>query len=844
MLALQKDLKPKKEIRGRGQLSRMMNCEGPPARVPETPMEHTRSCPSISMIYRKCYMVLACCLVVGFQQKSSAQPGATTTTRAVAFDLADVQLLDGPFRTARDLNLRYLMQLEPDRLLNSYLKEAGLPTKGAIYGGWENSGISGTVLGHYMTALSFQYRSTSDTELLRRLVYIVDQLELCQKAQGDGYLAGIPNGRRVFDQLSSSSMTADQTNLNGSWAPWYVIHKEMSGLRDAWQLAGLEKARPMLIALADWVAHTTDNLPEPQLEKMMLCEFGGMNEILLDVFAATKNEKYRIAADRFYHNAVLDPLARREDRLDGLHANTQIPKIIGEARRYELLGEEKDKAVVEFFWDTVVNKHTYAMGGNSDGEHFGPAGKLAGRLGTMTAETCNTYHMLKLTQHVFEWDPNASYFDFYERALYNHIRASQEPHNGRFTYFVTLMPGHFRTYSTPFDAFWCCVNTGMENHTRYSENIYFHDEQDDSLFVNLYIPSAVMWRRKNLRLTQTTNYPNEGAVAFAVETSAPVEAAIKLRQPAWLSGSMLVQINDGPSLPASRGGDGYVRIQRTWKQGDVIRVTIPLELRKETMPDNPNRIALFYGPLMLAAKLGSDRIKPPAPFAKEHTAYLQAKLTTAPVLLAGDRPVKEWLELVDPKTLLFRTKGVGQPEDFELAPFYDRYYERYSAYLDNFTPAEWEKKQAAYKAENERVRQLEDRTVDLIRPGDGQMERDHNMKNERSRSGSFESRKWRDAIEGGWFSYEMKTAAPGTSQTLMCQYWGGDSGKRQFRITANGLTIAEPRLQNNKPGEFFREEYSLSPEAVGNNDRMTIRFEGHPGNLAGGLFELRVLHAE
>lgn len=777
--------------------------------------------------------------------------------RVAPFDYAAVELLEGPFRTARDLNIKYLLELKPDRLLHSYRKSAGLEPRAPIYGGWESRAIAGTALGHYLTALSIQYRSTRDAEFLRRINYIVDELEICQRANDDGYLSGIPEGRRVFAEVSSGTITADQANLNGSWAPWYVIHKTMSGLRDAWQLAGLEKAKPMLIAKADWVERTTRNLTEEQLERMMACEFGGMNEILLDVYGITKNEKHLQTADRFYHNAVLDPLERHLDKLNGLHANTQIPKLIGETRRYALLGEAKDLDLADFFWRTVVHDHCYHMGGHSDGEHFGPPRKLAGRLGTMTAETCNTYHMLKLTRQLFQWQPDSSYFDFYERALYNHIRASQDPRRGMFAYFITLMPGHFRTYSTPENAFWCCVCTGMENHVRYHENIYFRGvgsgeagqtgerepaKDAEALYVNLYIPSTVTWKKKALRLTQRTHYPYEDTVSFTVETSMPVSAKLKLRQPEWVVEPLRAELNGSACTMTSSTQDGYWEIAREWKNGDALKVSVPMQLRKEAMPDKRTRIAIFYGPLMLAARMGTEGMEPPIPYADKHKAYLQAKLPAVPVLLAGERPLEEWIETVNAKELQFRTKGVGHPADVELAPFYNRYYERYAAYLDNFTPAEWEERQAAHRAETEAIRELEGRTIDLIRPGESQMELDHNLKSDKSRSGNYENRRWRDATDGGWFSYDMKVD-PKSSNSLMCTYWGGDKGARNFVITANEKPIAEVQLNNQKPGEFFREEYPIPPEAFRDNGRVTIRFEGRRGNLAGGVFELRTVRA-
>lgn len=773
---------------------------------------------------------------------STIAPAAPTTSSAAInaqpFDLSDVSLLPGPFLDARNQDITYLMELDPDRLLSGFLETAGLKPKAPKYGGWESKGVAGQALGHYMTALSYCYRSTGDKRCHDRLAYIVDELARCQAANKNGYSAAIPEGKKTFQLLKDGKVTATQGDLNGSWAPWYVIHKEMSGLRDAWQLAGISKARPVLIALADWTYDTTNGLSEDQLEKMMQCEFGGMNEVLWDVYAATGNPKYKAAADRFYHNAVLDPLERHQDVLDGLHANTQIPKIIGEARRYEITGDPKDRSIAEFFWNSVVQHHTYAMGGNSEYEHFGAPDHIAEHIGPTDAETCNTYNMLKLTLHLFQWKPQARYFDFYERALFNHIRASQEPgHPGAFTYYVSLKPGLFRTFSTPFDTFWCCVDTGMENHLRYTQGIYFHTQE--ALFVNLFIPSRVNWKEKGILLTQKTTFPFSDSISMDIKTSQPVTASIKIRIPSWAQSGISASVN-GTSVPLRKSADGYGELSRQWKTGDQVKITTPMNLRTEPTPDNPAMIAIMYGPIELAASMGRNGIAPPAPYTTNATAFMTSSTPEAPVIVGANGPIETWIKPIDLSHLKFKTTGdVGRPTDFDLVPFYSLYRDRYAVYLEKLTPDQWKHRQANAAEQTKQAKILNARTIDLVTPGDSEIEKAHGLQSEKSRTGDFKVFHWRDALPEGSFSYTMKLD-PSTSNALECTYWGTDKGNRKFHIFADHHLLATPDLDGTHPGEFVTGHYEI-PSDLAKNRKTKLTFKGVEGNMAGGVFEVRIV---
>ncbi|MBZ0257511.1 glycoside hydrolase family 127 protein, partial [bacterium] len=417
--------------------------------------------------------------------------------KAEPFSVEDVQLLDGPFLHARNLDAAYLLRLVPDRLLAGFREVAGLPAKAKRYGGWESMGVAGHTLGHYLSAASRLY-AAGDDRFLERINYIVDELKACQA--NSGYLAAFSEGKKVFEEVAKGDIRSAGFDLNGSWVPWYTFHKQFAGLIDAYRYCDNQEALEVAKKMGDWAIDVTSGLSEEQFQKMLACEHGGMNESMLELYAITGDERYLELSRRFHHQAVLGPLARGEANLPGLHSNTQIPKIIGVAHRYEYTQDEADHDIATYFWDRVVHHHTYANGGNSNHEHFGPADQLAHRLSSESSESCNTYNMLKLTRHLFSWTEDPQYSDYYEQALYNHILAAQNPDDGMMCYFIPMQVGGAKTYSTPFDSFWCCVGSGIENPARYTEGIYYHG--DDDLLVNLFIPSVLKWKEQGVELRQ------------------------------------------------------------------------------------------------------------------------------------------------------------------------------------------------------------------------------------------------------------------------------------------------------------------------------------------------------
>ena len=758
------------------------------------------------------------------------------------FALGQVQLLEGPFKRAMERNAKYLLSLDPDRLLHNTRNYAGLQPKGALYGGWEARGIAGHTLGHYLTALSQQYAATGDARFRDRIDYIVREMAECQRAYGDGYVGALPPVELQTMRGFREGKVEVEGSFNfkgGAWVPWYTQHKVLAGLKDAWALASNARAKEVTLKLADWVDELTRNLTPEQLQRMLSVEHGGMSETLAEIYALTGDRKYLEASRRFYHEAIMRPLLEGRDKLAGKHANTQIPKVIGEARLYEVAGDEDARKIAEVFYDRVVRHHTYVIGGNSESEHFGLPDKLAARLGPATAETCNTYNMLKLTRHLFGWRPVAEYFDYYERALYNHILGSQEPRRGMFAYFMSLKPGHFKTFSTPEDSFWCCVGSGMENHTKYNDSIYFHDA--DSLYVNLFIPSRLNWDEKGLTLTQQTAYPRGNRIELRFAPKRSVTLSLKIRSPKWAGGGLRFRLNGRPLRAAIAAGD-YAEVRRAWKMGDVLEVTIPMTVRAEAAPDDPRKVAFLYGPLALAGDLGPVPAGGTVPYAVEQWDNFRRPVAEVPVLVTEAADPATAVRRVGRQGLVFRTVRAGRPRDVTLRPYNELFYNYYNVYWDVLTPAQYAERSAAIRAEATRQAALDARTVDEYRPGEQQSEVDHGQKGERTSAGEWQYRKLRHAENGGWFSFVMKVS-PDEPVELACAYWGGELGARAFDVLVDGKVIATESLHQDKPGAFFDKTYAIPAELTRGKQKIEVRFQAHPGNFAGGLFGARILRA-
>jgi DUF1680 family protein len=771
---------------------------------------------------------------IGMQAPLSPTVPDKVPAKAVPFSLDEVRLLDGPFKEAMLRDQQFLLSLEPDRLLHNFRVTAGLPSSAQPLGGWEAPDVElrGHSVGHYLSAVSIMYANTGDTRFKDRADLVVAELAKVQTAEAakfhPGYLSAFPE--ELFDRVDARQRV---------WAPYYTIHKIMAGLLDAHLLCRNQQALDALKKQADWVGFRVSRLTDEQQQRALDTEFGGMNEVLANLYAVTGAPQYLATAKRFEHRRVLDPLAKRIDPLDRVHANTQIPKIIGVAREYELTGEGRYRDIATFFWNRVVHHRSFVMGGNSDGESFFPEEETSHHLGAEGPETCNTYNMLKLTRHLFAWSPSAEAMDFYERALVNHILSSQDPKTGMVSYYCPLRPGAFKTFSTPTDSFWCCVGTGMENHAKYNDSIYFHDER--SLYVNLFIPSELTWTAKGVKIRQLTRFPEEDSTSIAFTAAEPVRLAVKVRYPAWAQSGITVTVNH-QRQPVSESPGSYVTIDRRWKSGDTLDVRLPMTLHMEALPDDPHIQALMYGPVVLAGDLGTSgldgvrRYGPSAPpLGRVPSIAVPAFVAKSPAdVIAHVRPVPG-------TTLTFQTTGLGKPNDVALVPLYKTFEPRYTVYWTIYNPEEWLSHTALVAAEANRRKDIERRTVDRVDVSDDSNEQAHGYAAKGSSEGFVEGRRWRDA-RAGFLSYELKVR-PDAPVTLVCTYRGSEGPRRAFDVLVDGEKIASETLEYH-PAELLDREYQVPERLTRGKSRITVRFEPQENARTGGVVEIRTTQPE
>ncbi|WP_338046124.1 beta-L-arabinofuranosidase domain-containing protein [Pacificimonas flava] len=744
--------------------------------------------------------------------------------------LSDVRLLPSPWADAVERNREYLMSLDPDRLLHNYRTSAGLAPKGDVYGGWESDTIAGHTLGHYLSALALTHAQTGDEESCRRANYIVGELATVQAAHGDGYVAGftrkrpdgeIVDGKEIFPEIMAGDIRSAGFDLNGCWVPLYNWHKLYTGLYDVADLCGNRTALPIAVALGDYIDRMFAALDDEQVQTVLACEYGGLNESFAELYARTGERRWLRLGERIYDNKVLDPLTRGEDRLANFHANTQVPKLIGLARLYELTSKPAQGAAAEFFWDTVTKRHSYVIGGNADREYFSEPNSISKHITEQTCEHCNSYNMLKLTRHLYSWRPRSALFDFYERAHLNHILSQQHPETGGFSYMTPLMSGTAREYSEPGkDAFWCCVGTGMESHAKHGDSIFW--QGDDALIVNLYIPAAANWRPRGASVRLETRYPEEGSANLTfTELAKPGRFPVALRVPAWAE-SVDVRVN-GKAV-AAKVEDGYVTVSRRWQAGDRLAIAMPMRLRIEPTADDPDMIALLRGPMVLAADLG--------PAEEEFDG-------AAPALVGSDLLAKFVPEAGS--ATAFATQGIGRPGDMRFVPFYSQYDRRSAVYFRRFTDAQWQQEKASYAAAAARQADLAARSVDIMHLGEMQPERNHDLEADISYPVTYRGRNGRDARTGGFFEFDM-SVRPGPL-VLQATYWG-DERPREFYILIDGERIAAQRLAHDEPGEFIEREYAVPETLTKGKTKVRVRVEPKTGDTAGPVFGMRLMSAK
>ena len=611
---------------------------------------------------------------------------AQTRQQVDLFSLNQVRLLESPFLSAQQTDLRYLLALEPDRLLSPFLREAGLQPKAPSYPNWENTGLDGHIGGHYLSALSMMYAATGDAEVKRRLDYFLDELKRCQDHVGTGFIGGTPGSLALWEEIKRGDIRAGSFDLNGKWVPLYNIHKTYNGLLDAYIHVGSEQARDMLVKYTDWMLDITAGLSDEQMQEMLKSEHGGLNEVFAAVYEITGDKKYLQLAHRFSHQKILRPLIQEKDSLTGLHANTQIPKVIG----YKRIADDEHNAdwdkAARFFWKTVTENRSVCIGGNSVREHFNPPDDFSAMIEDVQGpETCNTYNMLRLTKMLYKSTPEVYLMDYYEKALFNHILSSEEPERGGFVYFTPMRPGHYRVYSQPETSFWCCVGTGLENHAKYGELIYAHDR--DALYVNLFIPSRLTWEEKGVVFSQRTRFPYSGEMNFTFEEAESKKLALKLRIPSWVKEPEQIEVSvNGEWLGYGAVTGEYLTLERKWKRGDCVTLRLPMQVNLVQLPDKSPYYAFQYGPIVLAAPMGTEDLK--GLYADDsrggHIAHGKLiPLNEIPAFIGTSAEIESSLSRLDDEGLRFVYTGETFParKDMEFIPFYALHNQRYLIYF-------------------------------------------------------------------------------------------------------------------------------------------------------------------
>jgi uncharacterized protein len=779
-------------------------------------MQHSNHGGTAGLSRRRFMAWSALAVAAGFL-RFPADARASTAGRVSAVPLGQVRLLPSPFLESLQVNRRYLMQLEPGRLLHNFHTQAGLPPQGEVYGGWEADTIAGHTLGHYLSALALMHAQTGDADCKARAAHIVGELARCQAAAGDGYVAGftrkrkdgtIDGGRAVFDEVARGQIEALPFYLNGSWAPLYTWHKLFAGLLDAHALCGDPRALQVALALAGYLDAVFARLDAAQLQQVLSCEFGGLNESFVELHARSGDPRWLALARRLHHHAVLDPLVAGRDELVHQHSNTNIPKLLGLAREFEVDGSVDAAAAARFFWNTVTAHHSYVIGGNGDREYFQQPDSIARFITEQTCEHCASYNMLKLTRHLYQWTPQASYFDYYERTLLNHVMAQQHPDTGMFTYMTPLLAGEAKAWSTPFDDFWCCVGTGMEAHAQFGDSIYWHDA--DTAYVNLYVPARGR-DVAGMTLRLQGDLPLRGEALLTVEASVADERTVALRLPGWARRHTL-EFNGAPLALAPV--DGYLRITRRWRSGDRLRLSLPMPLRLEACGDDPGWVSVLRGPLVLAAALG---------------AADQPYDGRTPALVDAGDPLARFQPAGAAGHYRYRS---ATGEEWTFSPFLAQYDRRSAPYLQHMQPQAWQQEQARLRQAAQAQAALDATALDHVALGDAASEQAHALKAESSYDLSYRRIKGRDARTGGFIEFSVTNAAH--ARRLRLRYWG-DETRRRFRILADGVAVADERLDGDRGLAFVDIDYAL-PAALHGRATLRIRIEPETGYSAGPAF--------
>ncbi|OWA36615.1 hypothetical protein B9G55_00585 [Saccharibacillus sp. O16] len=737
---------------------------------------------------------------------------SSPTTRLDDYRLDQVRIDDPYLKNAFAQEIRYLHQYDTRRLLAGFREIRGLAPLADKYPGWENTEIRGHTLGHYLKAAAQAYAASGDAALLGKLQTLIGELAVCQAESG--YLSAFPE--ELFDRIE---------RRQPAWVPWYTMHKILAGLTAVYEQTPLSQALEIASRLGDWVAKRTSAWTAEVQASVLSVEYGGMNDALYDLYKLSGQQAHLDAAHCFDEITLFGPIREGQDILRGKHANTTIPKFIGALNRYRILGESERfyLEAAERFWSMVVEHHSYVTGGNSEWEHFGEPDLLDRERSNFTAETCNTYNMLKLTRELFKLSGDRKYADFYENTFLNAILSSQHPHTGMTMYFQPMATGYFKVYSSPFEHFWCCTGTGMESFTKLNDSLYFRS--DEGIVVHQYLSSELHDSERGIKLAQQADLPQSDTVTFTVSLTrqGPIRAELRFRLPQWLAGEAELMLN-GSRPSELRVQDGFAVVDRAWNEGDRLTLRLPMTLRAIGLPDAPRAVAFKYGPAVLSAGLGQADMR-------ESATGVAVSVPTRSMLVKDfvtvDGSPDAWLESFASRwakregKLEFVLQGTDEDDRLVFTPHYKRHGERYGIYWRIVEADSPELQQ--HILETKRKSRVEDATIDSLPVGNDQYELEHRVCGEKTFVDVWDGSTTRRAESGGWFGYTMKVQ-PHHEQVLEVTFFSGHRGDRPIMIEAGGAVIADGIPPSDSQRGFHTHRYTLSGEQIGDRDQLDVRF--------------------
>ena len=775
------------------------------------------------------------------------------------FSLEDVRITDGQFLQIQELDHEYLLTLDPDRLLSWFRREAGLMQKQEPYPFWESEEaylgwpLAGHILGFYMSSMSMMYQSTGDARILERLTYVLDELKICQDANGNGYLLPTLKGKELFKQVHDGAFTTNTwaviVSIDGkektTWEPVYVMNKIMLGLYDIYTMCGLEQAKPILVKMADWFGtDIIDVLSHDDIQKLLYCEHGSINESYVNVYELTGDEKYLRWAEKLNDERMWIPLSKGEDILIGWHANTQIPKFTGFNTISKYNGDEKLSTSAKNFWDIVVAKHTWVNGSNSCGEHFFPQSEFQFKaLSYGGPESCNSVNMMRLTESLYQSAPKMEHVDYYENVLFNHVLANYDTEQGMCVYYTSMRPAHYKMYSSKYDSFWCCTGTGFEAPAKFGKMIYAHDGSD--LYVNMFIPSTLNWKQQGVKLTQSTRYPDENTSALTIQTAEPKEFSLKIRVPKWIEdGSMTVEVNGVKTQEPVTGP--YVTLTRKWSANDTVRIAFEPKFEVAPMVDTERFYSVKYGAIVLASKIPNTNLKV-TDFRQARRTFgdIMAPISDAPTLFGTPEEIIPMFKRVPGDELAFTYTGLNG-KTATLIPFSRIQFSRYAVYFNHAKDLEeyrnkiqlntWEidPKLAGRTLQSvliglpksESVRQFQVNGPHMLYPLDGQ-------------------RFWRRAINRGCFSYTFEKPQNAEKIAVNFTIRVTDQDRAGAEVYVNDQKVwsmdRTPETATAISTTFFTETVSIPEELYKDADSITVKLAAKPGVMTGDLLDLRIV---